>query len=90
METADLARLVKEVRDAQREYFETRDRAVLAKSRRLEARLDEITDEILGAAAYAKGGQEWADGVAGMPAPEHETARDERPAGAEQGHRALG
>ena len=38
----------------------------------------------------AGGDQERADGVAGMPAPEHETARDERPAGAEQGHRALG
>jgi K+/H+ antiporter YhaU regulatory subunit KhtT len=66
MEEIELAKLVKRTRDAQRAYFRTRDRLQLEASKRLERELDEAADEILGAAAYAAGGQEWADWNAGM------------------------
>lgn len=66
MTTVQLAEKVKAVRDAQKLYFETRDRQHLAKSRRLEGELDAAVDVVLGEAAFAEGGQAWAEYNAGM------------------------
>jgi hypothetical protein len=66
MTIVELAQKVKAVRDAQKVYFETRDRGDLATSKRLERALDRAIDVILGEAAFFGGGQEWADWNAGM------------------------
>lgn len=50
MTVLQLAARVKEVRDAQRAYFRTRDKAVLATSKRLERELDATVDRLLGPA----------------------------------------
>lgn len=42
-----LAMKVKQMRDKQREYFRTRDKAVMRESKDLEARVDRQVDEIL-------------------------------------------
>lgn len=39
--------LVKEVRDTQKEYFKTRSKEVLLASKKKEAKLDQITKELL-------------------------------------------
>jgi hypothetical protein len=66
MTAAELAGKVKAVRDAQKAYFKTRDKAALALSKRLEKDLDGIVDEILGSSAFEQGGQAWADWNASM------------------------
>lgn len=42
-----LAMKVKQMRDKQREYFRTRDKAVMRESKDLEAQVDHQVDEIL-------------------------------------------
>ena len=43
----EYASLVKNCRDAQKEYFKTRDRNILIKSKQLEKELDIITNAII-------------------------------------------
>lgn len=56
MKTKEFIELVKMMRDAQKEYFKTRDRDVLVKSKALEARVDEIVKVSM--KAYEEGGDE--------------------------------
>ena len=47
IEKWEYASLVKNCRDAQKEYFKTRDRNILIKSKQLEKELDIITNAII-------------------------------------------
>jgi hypothetical protein len=66
MDMTNLVVLVKQMRDAQMAYFKTRGSAHLRESKRLEKELDAVIDVIMGEAAFASGGQEWADWNASM------------------------
>lgn len=43
---AEFARLVRDMRDAQKEYFRTRDIGVLQRSKRLERRVDDVVEDL--------------------------------------------
>ena len=45
MNYQDFKALVKEMRQAQKKYFRTRDKNVLAKSKELEAKVDEVLSD---------------------------------------------
>lgn len=47
MTLSEYAQLIKEMRQAQKAYFQTRDRAILDKSKQLEKRVDAETAKIL-------------------------------------------
>lgn len=47
MNIEEFAKLVKEMRDAQKTYFKTRDSKVLSESKRLEKEVDKAVDLLL-------------------------------------------
>ena len=47
MTVEELAELCSEVRHAQKEYFRTRSQTALAKSKMLEAKLDQCVDRVM-------------------------------------------
>lgn len=47
MKTTDLARLVMEMRHAQKEYFRTKSKTALGESKRLEEKVDRACFEVL-------------------------------------------
>lgn len=47
MDTGDFIELVRQMRDAQREYFRTRDKGILESSKRLERKVDEKVRNLL-------------------------------------------
>ena len=66
MTIEELANRVKAVRDAQKAYFATRDKAILATSKRLERELDATVDGVLGPVASGAGRREPLPGQGGL------------------------